>query len=111
MLLEVGGLQAPRDLFSARHCGSGLARHVTKYTKACGLPCKLPKKTATNRSLRPASLGSINATRNLGRCARLAQNSKEILCLRICTRRLPNIMSRLRRLIGLPRSSTAATIT
>ena len=44
MLPEVGGLRRPRDLFSARHCGSGSARHVTRYTQACGLPCKLPKK-------------------------------------------------------------------
>jgi len=101
---------APGDLFAPCHCGSGPARHVSRYRQACGLPCKLPKKTSTNRSLRSTSIGSTSPTGNFGRCARLPQNSKEILCLRICTKRLPNIMSRLRRLIGLPRSSTAATI-
>ena len=38
------------------------------------------------------------------------QTSKETLCLRNCTRKPPNIMSRLRRLIGLRRSSTAVAI-
>jgi len=33
------GCRRPRDLFSARHCSSGSARHVTRYTQACGLPC------------------------------------------------------------------------
>jgi hypothetical protein len=31
------------DLFSARHCGSGLARHVIRYTQAAQ-KTKLPKK-------------------------------------------------------------------
>jgi hypothetical protein len=38
------------DLFSARHCGSGLARHVIRYTQACGLPCKLPKKLSCQKN-------------------------------------------------------------
>ena len=42
----------PGDLFSARHCGSGLARHVTRYTQACGLPCKLPKKLSCPKKRR-----------------------------------------------------------
>ena len=47
----VGGLQVyPGDLFSARHCGSGLARHVTRCTQACGLPCKLPKKLSCQKN-------------------------------------------------------------
>jgi hypothetical protein len=42
----------PGDLFSARHCGSGLARHVTRCTQACGLPCKLPKKLSCQKKRR-----------------------------------------------------------
>ena len=52
-----------------------------------------------------------SARENFRRCLRLPQNSKETLCLGICTKRLPSIMSRPRKLIGLPRSSTEVTIT
>ena len=52
----------------------------------------------------------LELSENFRRCPRLPQNSKETPCLRICTKRLRSIMSRPRKLIGLPRSSTAATI-
>src|SRR3954471_18697158 len=42
----------PGDLFSARHCGSGLARHVIRYTQACGLPCEPSKKLSCPKKRR-----------------------------------------------------------
>ena len=112
-------------------------RHVIKFKQACGLLCELPKKRRRaevsaptnwqhdaigthkplNTDLRFAFVG-VDVTRvrqsareNFRRCLRLPQNSKETLCLGICTKRLPSIMSRPRKLIGLPRSSTEVTIT
>jgi len=83
MLPRSAGCRHLRDLFLARHCGWGLARHVTRYTQACGLPCKLPKKLSClkNGDEPKSPLPSYwqhQCVRNLGRRARLPQNSKDM---------------------------------